>query len=116
MVQIRGAEPLKITTLLHSPREGFFLWEAPVPYFVYILLNPDGKTYVGHTNDIDRRLKEHNDPDYSGTLHTKRHRLPWSLVHKEEFHTRSEAMKRERELKTGKGREWIKANFRNHGC
>ena len=77
-------------------------------FFVYILRNPDGRTYVGQTNDIERRLKEHNDPEYFGTKYTKRYRLPWTLIHTEEFSTRSEAMKRERELKTGKGRDWIK--------
>ena len=80
-------------------------------FYVYILRNPDGHTYVGQTNDLDRRLEEHNDPEYKGTKYTKRYRLPWDLIHKECFKTRSEAMKRERELKTGKGRDWIKKNI-----
>ena len=79
-------------------------------FYVYILRNPDGHTYVGQTNNIERRLDEHNDPSYHGTLHTKRYKLPWTLVHCEQFNTRSEAMKREFELKTGKGRDWIKNN------
>jgi len=80
-------------------------------FYVYILRNPDGRTYVGQTNNIERRLSEHNDPDYRGTLYTKRFQLPWKLVHQEYFSTRKEAMRRERELKTGKGRDWIRNNI-----
>jgi len=29
---------------------------------VYVLVNPEGKTYVGQTADLERRLAEHNDP------------------------------------------------------
>lgn len=42
------------------------------------------------------------------TLHAKRDKGPWELVQYEEFLTRSEALRRERELKTDKGRDWIK--------
>jgi len=79
-----------------------------MPYFAYILLNPAGKSYVGHTSDLPRRLSQHNDPQCRLTLHTKRHNGPWKLIHYERFPTRSEAMRRERELKTGKGRQWIR--------
>ena len=89
-----------------SQRRGAIL--VRMPFFVYILLNPDGKTYVGQTSNFQRRLSQHNAPDCRLTLRTKRHKGPWKLVHHEEFLTRSEAMRRERELKTGKGREGIK--------
>jgi putative endonuclease len=82
-----------------------------VAYYVYVLRNPDGKTYVGQTNDLERRLHQHNDPECKGTLHTKRHPGPWTLLHSEELPTRSAAMRRERELKTGKGREWIRLHL-----
>ena len=77
-------------------------------YFTYILLNPQGKTYVGHTGNLTRRLAQHNDASCRLTLHTKRHPGPWKLLHFEQFSTRSAAMRRERELKTGKGRQWIR--------
>jgi len=83
------------------------LREAGMPFHVYVLLNPDGKIYVGQTSDLHHRLGQHNNPDCRGTLHTKRHRGPWGLIYSEDFSTRSAAMKREKELKTGKGREWI---------
>ena len=84
-------------------------------FFVYVLVNPDCKTYVGQTRDLRRRLSQHNDPDCLLTLHTKRHRGPWKLIHSEQFPTRSEAMRRERELKTGKGRDWIRKTLLQ-GC
>jgi predicted GIY-YIG superfamily endonuclease len=53
----------------------------------------NGETYIGQTSDLERRLMQHNDPDYRGTLHTKRRKGPWELIHKEEYETRSEAMR-----------------------
>lgn len=84
-------------------------------FMVYVLQNPKGKTYVGQTSNLSRRLCQHNDPNCRLTLHTKRHRGPWRLVHSEEFTTRSAAMRREKELKSGKGRDWIQRALRL-GC
>ncbi len=77
-------------------------------YHVYVLANPQGKVYVGQTNDLPRRLSQHNEPSFHGTLHTKRHPGPWRLLHQESFVTRSEAMAREHELKGSRGRDWIR--------
>ncbi len=83
-----------------------------MPYYVYILRSEStGKTYVGQTNDIAHRIKQHNDPECKLTLYTKRNKGPWVLIHCEEFPTRSQAMHRERQLKSGQGREWIRANL-----
>jgi putative endonuclease len=79
-----------------------------MPFFVYVLQNPERKTYVGQTADLERRVNQHNDPTCRLTLYTKRHPGPWQLLHFEEFSSRSAAMRRERELKSGKGREWIR--------
>jgi len=84
-------------------------------FVVYVLLNPEGETYVGQTADIDRRLAQHNNPDCRLTLHTKRHPGPWRLLHSESFSSRSAAMHREKELKSGKGRDWIR-RILLHGC
>ena len=86
-----------------------------MPYYVHVLRNTEGKTYVGHTNDLERRVAQHNDPDCQFTLHTKRHKRPWKLIHTEEYATRSTAMRRERVLKTGKGRDRIKYHLLS-GC
>ncbi|NLF40947.1 GIY-YIG nuclease family protein [bacterium] len=78
-------------------------------FVVYILQSQStGETYVGQTNDIDRRLAQHNDPEFRGTLHTKRRQGPWKLLHQEEFMSRSDAMRRERWLKSGSGYRFIR--------
>lgn len=83
-------------------------------YYVYILQSESThKTYVGQTNNLERRLKQHNDPQYHGTQHTKRNQGPWKLVHTEEFDSRQESMQREKHLKSGQGREWIKQHVFN---
>ena len=86
-----------------------------MPYYVYVLLNPEGKTYVGQSSDVEGRLAQHNDPQCRLTLHTKRHKGPWKVIHTEEYPTRGDAMRRERELKTGKGRDWIRRELLT-GC
>ena len=77
-------------------------------FFVYVLLNPEGKIYIGQTADLERRFAQHNDPDCRLTPHTKRHVGPWRLLHSGQAPSRSAAMRREKELKSGKGREWIR--------
>mgnify|MGYP003941985631 CR=1 FL=1 len=68
---------------------------------VYVLVNPDGETYVGQTSDLARRLRQHNDPTCDLTLHTKRHTGPWRLLYSERCETRGTAMQREKQLKSG---------------
>jgi putative endonuclease len=80
-------------------------------YTVYVLLSPEGKMYVGQTADLSRRLRQHNDPEFHGTLHTERRSGPWCLVHEEQFPSRSAGMRRERELKSGRGRDWIRQHL-----
>lgn len=77
-------------------------------YFVYVLQNDGGKLYIGQTSDVDRRLIEHNE---LGNGYTSKFR-PWKLVHLEKFSSRKEAIVKERYLKTGIGREWIKNNIK----
>ncbi len=62
-------------------------------YFVYILKCSDGTLYTGITNDIDKRLYEHNNSD-KGAKYTKVRR-PVELVYKEDSDDRSSASKRE---------------------
>ena len=77
-------------------------------FHVYILVNPEGSTFVGQTADLERRLTQHNDPNCRLTLYTKRRERPRRLIHSEKFPSRAAAMRRKRELKSGKGREWIR--------
>jgi putative endonuclease len=66
--------------------------------FVYVLgCSHKGRrlTYVGWTNDIDRRLAQHN----AGTGARSTRGRVWILLHSESFETRNEAMSREWHLK-----------------
>jgi putative endonuclease len=67
-----------------------------MPYYIYILKSlKDGLLYIGQTGNLDKRLDAHN----SGRVRSTKHRLPLELVYHEEFADRSQAIKRERELK-----------------
>jgi putative endonuclease len=70
---------------------------SPV-HFLYILQSEtSGRYYIGQTQDVSERLTYHN-ANYSKSL---KNRGPWRLVHTEQFKTRSEAVARERQLKSG---------------
>lgn len=66
-------------------------------YFIYILLCTDGSLYTGSTNDIEKRFKDHLAGH--GARYTKSHE-PVKIVYQEEFATKSEALKRESEIKS----------------
>ena len=69
--------------------------------FVYLLLSAkDNKTYLGSTDNLLRRQKEHEQGKCSST----KYRRPLQLIYKEEFDSLSKARIRERYLKTRKGR------------
>ncbi len=77
-----------------------------MPMFtVYVLYSENfNKIYIGYTSDIEKRLLSHN------VLATKGYTIkfrPWVLLYTEEFSIKSEAMKREKQLKSAKGREFI---------
>src|SRR2546423_1196385 len=74
-------------------------------FFVYVLRSTvTGRLYIGSAANLDDRIWRHN----SGQSKATRHGCPWCLIYHEAFQTRSEAEHRERELKTGKGRDELK--------
>jgi predicted GIY-YIG superfamily endonuclease len=81
--------------------------EKAGPFWVYILEDPDERFYIGHTDNLHRRLAEHNDRLRSKTKCTAKHG-PWRLVWSEEHPTRSAAMQRERFIKSRKSSAWIR--------
>ncbi|OGG23624.1 hypothetical protein A3A79_00220 [Candidatus Gottesmanbacteria bacterium RIFCSPLOWO2_01_FULL_43_11b] len=77
-------------------------------WFVYILKSKQhNKSYVGCTNDIIRRLHEHNAGQGAYTNRYK----PWGLIKSETYSTYIEARRREAFLKTGAGRKELKSIF-----
>ena len=65
-------------------------------YYVYILKSQkDERFYIGSTSDVDKRIEFHNS---SRARYTKRYQ-PWVLIYIEEYESRGEALRREKELK-----------------
>ena len=74
-------------------------------YYVYVLKSvANGRFYKGHTNDIKKRLVEHN----SGKTKSTKGYIPWQLMYYETFLTKEEAILREKFFKTGSGREFLR--------
>ena len=73
-------------------------------FTVYILYSSAiDKYYVGYTNDLERRLLEHNRKKGKFTDSG----IPWSIVHHELYESKSEAMLREKSIKSHKSRHYI---------
>ncbi|MBI3115481.1 MAG: GIY-YIG nuclease family protein [Candidatus Kerfeldbacteria bacterium] len=64
-------------------------------YYVYLLVNGQGKRYVGSAININIRLQRHN----SGKIHSTKKYLPWTLVYFEAYATEALARQREKNLK-----------------
>jgi putative endonuclease len=70
-------------------------------YYVYIFQSEsDDSYYIGYSQDPEKRLADHND----GRSRYTREKIPWKLVYTEEFFTKTEAIKRERFLKSQRNR------------
>jgi putative endonuclease len=75
-----------------------------MPFWVYILRSSSaGRFYVGQTDDLTRRLFDHNN---NRTVSIK-NRGPWELVYSEQYAARAEAVRRERHIKRMKCSVWI---------
>ncbi|HMN48291.1 MAG TPA: GIY-YIG nuclease family protein [Ignavibacteriaceae bacterium] len=73
-------------------------------YYVYVLYSKKlEKRYVGSTENVERRIDEHN----RGKNRFTKGGMPWIKIHLEEYASRSEAMKREKYLKSGVGRKFL---------
>ena len=74
-------------------------------FFVYAISSEKRNyIYVGLTDNLERRISQHN----SGKSKTTRPYAPFVLIHSEQFDTRMEARQREKYLKSGVGKEFLK--------
>jgi putative endonuclease len=81
-------------------------------FVVYILYSSIlDKYYVGHTEDTDKRLLQHNMGFSTYTAKAQ----DWILVYKEIFLTRQEARQREKDIKAKKSRKYIEWLIRSAG-
>jgi putative endonuclease len=80
-------------------------------YYVYVLENlGNSDLYKGFTNNIGKRIKEYN----SGMVESTRTNRPWKLVYCEVFVDKQDAISREKYLKSGWGRKFLKEVLENY--
>jgi len=74
-------------------------------FYTYVLQSQkDGKLYVGWTVDLTERFKEHR----VGLVKSTKSRRPWQLIYYEACLEETDAINREKQLKTGFGRRYLK--------
>ena len=80
-------------------------------YKVYILYSEKNKKYyIGHTNDIDDRMRRHN----RGLVKSTKSGCPWKIIYTEDFDSKNDAYRREFQIKSYKKGEAFK-NLIKHG-
>jgi putative endonuclease len=83
-------------------------------YHCYILYNQViDKFYIGYTNDLDKRIVEHNFPIRKRLTYTRKQIGKWTLVYSEVFLDKQDAMSREKEIKGWKSKIMIKKLINN---
>ena len=80
-------------------------------YFVYVLLSEKDKYfYTGYTNNLKRRIKEHQE----GEVKSTKHRLPIQLVYYEVCINKYDALAREKYLKSGRGKKYLRDRIKRY--
>ena len=75
-------------------------------FTVYVLYSGSfDKIYIGFTSNLEQRFLSHNKLGKKGWTIKFR---PWKIIYTEEFDDKKEALKREKELKSSRGRDWIR--------
>ena len=74
-------------------------------FYTYILISKkDNKFYVGYTEDLKRRIEQHNN----GKVKSTQHRRPLELIYYEACLNQKDAIHREKYLKTNFGKKYIR--------
>ncbi len=80
-------------------------------HYVYLLLSDkDGKFYTGLTNNLKRRLREHNSGDVKSTAN----RRPFKLIYYETCLNEEDSKQREVYLKSGMGKRYIRNRLKHY--
>ena len=78
-------------------------------YYVYVIQSKkDGKWYTGYTNNLRKRLREHKDSKIFST----KSRVPFELIYYEACINKQDAQSREKYLKTGMGKRYLRNRLR----
>jgi putative endonuclease len=80
-------------------------------FYVYVLRSQmDSGLYIGYSSNLRERLRQHD----SRTSFATAHRGPWKLVYYEAYLNQADAFGREKYLKSGAGRRFLKAQLRHY--
>ena len=91
---------------------GHFMGHVCFMYYIYILENLDDKSwYIGSTSNLDRRVEEHLNGSGGRTTRIKKN---WKLIYCEGYLEKKDALGREKFLKSGAGRRFIKKQLNNY--
>jgi putative endonuclease len=78
-------------------------------YYTYVLLSEkDGRMYTGYTSDLRKRFAAHN----AGHVPATKNRAPFELVYYEACLDQQDATAREKYLKTGLGKRYLKSRLK----
>ncbi len=78
-------------------------------FFVYVLRGKNNFIYVGYTTNYKKRLLRHN----SGQVQSTKHFIPFELIFLEVYVNKADAKRREKYLKTTKGRTTLRTMLQN---
>ncbi len=89
---------------------GRFCFYEGIMYFVYVLMSDkDKKFYIGFSENVERRIKDHNSSKVPNT----KNRKPFKLIYYEGHLSEEDARRRERYLKTAKGKTTLKRTLKH---
>lgn len=80
-------------------------------FYVYVLRSEsDFGFYIGYSNNLRARFKQHVEGESAATSH----RGPWILIYYEAYLNQADALGREKYLKSGAGRKFLKAQLKSY--
>jgi putative endonuclease len=80
-------------------------------FYVYVLRSEvDSGFYIGYSSNLRRRVSSH----VQGAVHATSYRRPWQLIYYEAYLDQADALGREKYLKSGAGRRFLKGQLRNY--
>lgn len=78
-------------------------------YYLYLLFLNNNTIYTGTTDNLKRRIKEHN----TGKVKSTKYKQPLKLIHYEAYLFKTDAQRRERFLKTTEGKRLLKQQLKD---
>ncbi len=89
------------------------LYKLSNMHYVYVIENDIDKSwYIGYSQRVRSRLREHNNK--SGGRYTKKIKGKWKLIYFEGYVNKKDALGREKFLKSGSGRQFIKKQIKHY--